>query len=78
MANEVSYTLYSVTIDGEVVFEGHDKSEAIRRWDADTHALTTLPQGGIGVQSYNSDDIMVRDGWLLHVDGVRVYLNPNP
>ena len=77
MANNEAYTLYTVTINGEVVFEGYDKAEAIRRWDADTHALTSLPEGGIGVQSFNDDHVMVRDGWILRVEGTRVYLNPN-
>lgn len=78
MSNEIAFTVYRTTVAGEVEYEGPDKETAIRTWDSLTFSRANVP-GGIEVQSFNSADVMVRDGWLLHVsESGHVYLNPRP
>jgi hypothetical protein len=70
---------FTTYVDGEVAYKGDDLESAIRSWDGSPDLLgdKRLPAGGVSVQSW-SGDIMVRDGWILHIheDG-QVYLNPN-
>lgn len=62
---------------GEKVYEGSDLETAIRAWDHATHASARSIPGGISIQVRDSKGVMVRDGWLLHVnDSGTCYVNP--
>ena len=73
-----------VTVDGETRFEQTFETlePAVRAWDQATYSLRPMDgvvrvQGGVQVQTFNEEGLMVRDGWILHLfDGVP-YLNPN-
>lgn len=70
-------TVYKTIVNANYVYEGSDKESAIRAWDAESVHRANLV-GGVMVQSFK-DDIMVRDGWILHVnESGHVYLNPRP
>lgn len=73
----VTSTVYKTVVNANYLYEGPDREAAIRAWDAESVSRADLT-GGIMVQGF-SGEIMVRDGWLLHVseDG-HVYLNPRP
>jgi hypothetical protein len=49
--------------------------DAARHWDRVTHHYPC--DGGIQILQWQADGRMVRDGWLIHVDGGRVYINPS-
>lgn len=69
-------TTYQTVINGKVEYEGEGKERAIRTWDALTLSYP-YSVGGIQVQSFDASDIIIRDGWLLHVSETgHVYLNP--
>lgn len=69
-------TEYVTWTDGSERYRGSSLEAAARAWDAATFA-GKAPAGGVAVQQYR-DQVMVRDGWVLHVDEVgRVYLSPN-
>lgn len=69
-------TEYVTYTDGTDVYRGANLSEAIRAWDAATYQVAPN-SGGISVQSWQGE-VMVRDGWILHLhDNGVVYLNPN-
>lgn len=69
-------TIYRTWVRGNLVYQGESLETAIRCWDAETYNLARSVAGGISVQQF-LDDLMMRDGWILHVheDGT-VYLNP--
>lgn len=62
--------------DGRLVYEGPSLETAVRTWDAKTYGARCSTAGGITIAS-RIGDVMVRDGWILHVheDGT-TYLNP--
>lgn len=68
-------TVYTTTVNDTDFYTGEDLEKAIRVWDMQTHGLDNAT-GGIGVQTFDGDWI-IRDGWILHVDNGRVFLNPN-
>jgi hypothetical protein len=49
--------------------------DAARHWDKVTYLNQS--DGGIQILQWDANGNMVRDGWLLHVDGNRVYINPS-
>jgi hypothetical protein len=62
--------------DGAELYRGDSLESAARAWDAATHT-GPAPAGGVAEHSY-AGDVMVRDGWILHVtDDGRVYLSPS-
>lgn len=72
-------TIYRTLVNNVIEYEGENKERAIRTWDAASVARV-VPKiyGGIEVQTFDGD-LMVRDGWLLHVSSSgHVYLNPRP
>lgn len=73
-APTVITTKYMVNIRGELtVFDKFE--DAARSWDAATFQ-GPAPEGGIQVQVWH-DEVMVRDGWVLHVSKTgTVYINP--
>ena len=72
----IARTVYKTVVNALYVYEGTDQEAAIRAWDAESITRADLT-GGIMVQSFSADDIMLRDGWLLHVnESGHVYLNP--
>jgi hypothetical protein len=75
MSNEVTRTEYSIVLGDEIIPGGDNLEVVIRSWDSITHQ-TTVSEGGIQVQSFNTEGNMVRDGWILHISGGRVYLSP--
>jgi hypothetical protein len=70
--------VFKVIADREVKYVGDDIETAIRTWDHATYDKACVVPGGIEVRQYDAAHIMVREGWLLHVnpDGV-AYLNPH-
>lgn len=69
-------TTYKTVVNAVYVYEGTDQEAAIRAWDAESIVRSDL-HGGIMVQSFDADEVMIRDGWLLHVnESGHVYLNP--
>ena len=68
-------TLKITVIIGELNYPFDTFEDAARFWDGETFAAPA-PFGGIAVQEFDGE-IMVRDGWLLHVGTDRsVYINP--
>lgn len=69
--------VFTTYVNGKMVYSGDSQERAIRIWDAATYSLGKSIPGGISVQEF-SGDLMVRDGWILHIhnDGT-VYLNPS-
>lgn len=67
-------TEYVTWVNSSSTYRGPDLERAIRSWNLHTHIM--CPPGGVSVQVWD-DDVMVRDGWILHVhdDGI-VYLTP--
>lgn len=74
----MSSTVYSVVIHGTTIHSGSSLEAAARTWDHETVGTARVTPGGIEVREYNDEGVMVREGWVLHVnaDGV-VYLNPS-
>ena len=71
----IARTVYTTVVNKATEYEGPSLETAIRTWDSLTLAQPSI--GGVQVQSFDSSDIMVRDGWVLHVSGSgHVYLNP--
>lgn len=72
-------TEYITYVDGEEVYKGDNLEDAIRAWDGNPKVFQGgVTPGGISIQQWIEDDLMVRDGWILHVyDNGQVYLNPN-
>lgn len=69
-------TTYKTVVNANYLYEGDDLEKAIRTWDAESVHRADL-HGGIMVQSFDAAGIMVRDGWVLHVnESGHVYLNP--
>lgn len=71
-------TEYTTYVDGNPVYHGASLSDAARAWDKATVAAGQSVPGGVSVQSWNRHNMMVRDGWIMHVhnDGT-VYLSPS-
>lgn len=71
-------TVFKVIADRKVKYVGDDIEKAIRSWDHATYDKARIVEGGIEVREYDAAHIMIRDGWLLHVnaDGT-VYMNPS-
>ena len=68
-------TVYKTIVNANYLYEGDSQVEAIRVWDSESIHRAGLV-GGIMVQSFD-EDVMVRDGWILHVNETgHVYLNP--
>lgn len=67
-------TVYKTIVNANYLYEGPDLETAIRLWDSESVHRANLV-GGIMVQSFRND-VMVRDGWILHVKDGHVYLNP--
>ena len=67
--------VFKTVVNAVYVYEGESQEQAIRAWDAESVHRTEL-HGGVMVQEF-AGELMVRDGWILHVseDG-HVYLNP--
>lgn len=70
-------TIFRTYVQGKSFYTGESLEEAIRTWDRQTHQLGKSVAGGVTVQTFDGD-VMVRDGWVLHVmeDGT-AYLNPS-
>lgn len=67
---------YKTVVNAVYVYDGDNQEVAIRAWDRESVRRTDLV-GGIMIQSFDDDGIMIRDGWLLHVsESGHVYLNP--
>lgn len=67
-------TIYPVwTRDSAYEFD--NLGDAIRHWDQQTHDRPS--DGGIAIQQWDADGNMIRDGWLIHVEQRRVYVNPS-
>lgn len=73
------YHKFTTLVAGNTVYQGENLEEAIRTWDAETFDFDPEKlEGGITVQSFNEYNVMVRDGYVLHVQLMgAVYLNPN-
>ena len=71
-------TEYVTWVTGYEQYRGPDLETAIRAWDGNPTVLAGgITSGGISVQTWQND-IMVRDGWILHVyENGQVFLNPN-
>lgn len=71
----ITSTVYKTVVNANYLYEGDSQELAIRAWDAESVHRADL-SGGVMVQSF-SGDVMVRDGWILHVsESGHVYLNP--
>jgi hypothetical protein len=71
-------TAYTVKAGDTVAYKGPSLSDAARAWDGATFDKACVTPGGIEVQTWDERGIMVRDGWILHVDpDGTVYLNPS-
>ncbi len=68
--------VFKTVVNANYVYEGDSQELAIRAWDAESVSRADL-HGGVMVQEFDANEIMVRDGWILHVseDG-HIYLNP--
>lgn len=67
---------YTVELDGRVHLVTDNFEEAARKWDSLTWKGPFKP-GFIGVQEWDSNGSMVRDGYVLHCAASgSVYLNP--
>lgn len=64
---------YKVNVEGEIIGQTDNAADAVMAWNQLTYNRT-VTKGGIEVQTFNGD-VMVRDGWLLHVEDGRVYLS---
>jgi hypothetical protein len=74
----VMATQYRTVVEGRTVYLGPSLERTIRTWDHATHDKARTVPGGIKVQTRDAAGVMVRDGWLLHVnEHGTVYLNPN-
>jgi hypothetical protein len=64
--------MFKVTVGKDVVYNGDSLEKAIRAWDHATYDKAHVVEGGIEVREYDAAHIMVREGWVLHVnaDGV--------
>ena len=69
-------TIHRTYVRGICLYTGESLEEAIRTWDSATYRLEKSVSGGVTIQTFDGD-LMVRDGWVLHVleDGT-CYLNP--
>lgn len=69
-------TTYKTLVNAVYLYEGEDLETAIRTWDSESVARADI-SGGVMIQSFDNEGVMIRDGWILHVneDG-HVYLNP--
>jgi hypothetical protein len=67
--------VFKTVVNAVYVYEGESQELAIRAWDSESVHRAGL-HGGVMVQEFHGE-LMVRDGWILHVneDG-HVYLNP--
>jgi len=71
----ITSTVYKTVVNAVYLYEGDSQEAAIRAWDAESVHRADLV-GGVMVQSF-AGDVMVRDGWILHVnESGHVYLNP--
>jgi endonuclease YncB( thermonuclease family) len=68
--------VFKTIVNAVYVYEGESQELAIRAWDSESVHRADL-HGGVMVQEFDAGEVMVRDGWILHVneDG-HVYLNP--
>ena len=70
------HTIYKTIVNANYIYEGESLEKAIRAWDSESVHRANLV-GGITVQSFDADDVMIRDGWILHVnESGHVYLSP--
>jgi hypothetical protein len=67
-------TVFDVVSHG-VTLRYTNFEDAARHWDKVTHLNPS--DGGIQILQWQADGRMVRDGWLIHVEGGRVYVNPS-
>lgn len=69
--------VFRTYVQGKSFYTGDSLETAIRVWDSETYNLGKSVAGGVTVQQF-SGDVMVRDGWVMHVmeDGT-VFLNPS-
>lgn len=79
MSNSVVETIYTTVVNGKMIRETNRAQLAFAAWTQESHALAyagVRPTGGVQVQSLNSEGVMVRDGWLMHVaENGHVYIN---
>lgn len=69
-------TIYKTVVNASYLYEGNDREKAIRAWDAESVHRADLA-GGVMVQSFDGQGVMIRDGWVLHVnESGHVYLHP--
>jgi len=59
---------------GATLYRGDSLEEAARAWAAQTYNDPNAT-GGITIQQWRGE-LMVRDGWVLHVHNGVTYLNP--
>lgn len=73
----IARVVITTYVDGKPVYQGPDFDAAAGAWDSETHLSGRSLPGGISIQSFNAEGIMLRDGWLIHVhnDGT-VYVSP--
>ena len=70
-------TIYTVEIDGKKVRQYEELSDAVRAWDELAYR-EGCHHGGISVISTDSEGVVWRDEWIIHVHSAgNVYLNPN-
>lgn len=77
MDKTITRTVLTTYVDGFPTAHGDDFEAAATQWCVDSATAGRSVPGGISIQQFNADDIMVRDGWLIHVhnDGT-VYVHP--
>jgi hypothetical protein len=71
---------FEVVVNDHVVGRFDTLEPAIREWNTHAHTASRLSKfkSGITVTEWRDrDGCMIRDGWILHVEGHRTYLNPN-
>ncbi len=69
-------TTYTTIVNANYLYEGDDLEKAIRTWDSESVHRSGL-SGGVMVKTFDDEGLMIRDGWILHVnDNGHVYLNP--
>lgn len=75
---KVTRTVLTTYVDGKPHYQGDDFAAAAGEWDAVTSTMGRAVPGGISIQSFNAEGIMLRDGWLIHVhnDGT-TYVSPS-
>lgn len=70
----ITKTEYAVQFNDDEPEVFTDLEQAIRVWDA-TAWINPVTKGYIGIQQW-SGDLMVRDGFLIHVQDGFIYVSP--